>query len=405
MSIFNRMTMEQYAQRMIDWTRGVTSELTDFRVGSKIRTIYEAVGVALEDLDDRTFKALKRAIQQNLYTAFSFSALPAVNATGIVRLYAQNAPSANQPFYIPMGTQVQASPTSDRGPISYLTTEDAYLYYNSSVESGAITINGRSVQGWRYIDVPVVCSQSGTVGNVSANTVQTLVGAPSGIGAVNNPGAFTTGQEAETLAEQKERFRLFFASRTRGTLASVEYGATTAVVMDPTNTFIQERVKSAIALDLDGSFEVYVWNGVGAASPALISAVEQVLNGYTDSDGKKVWGYKPAGIGYTTNSVTVQQVTLTMTITPGEGYAVTDEDVALGLIDLRTQITNAVSNYFASLKPGQTVVKSAIESVTKQIQGVYDVQVDAPAANVVPPSSVHMLVASLPITFNKGTTV
>ena len=404
MAIFNRKTMEQYTHKMIDWTRGATSQLTDFRVGSKIRSIYEAVGVALEDLDDRVFKAVKKAIQQNLYTAFGYSPLPAVNSTGIVRLYAQNAPSADQPFYIPMGTQVQASPTSDRGPVTFQTTQDAYVYYNSPTESANVTIGGVNVTGWLYVDVPVVCTQAGKIGNVGPGTIQALVGAPSGIGAVTNAGAFTNGQEAETLAEQKARFQLFMASRTRGTLASIEYGATTAVVMDSTGTFVQERVVSAIVVDGDGDYSVYVWNGVGTASEALIAEVRKVLDGYTLPDGTKIWGYKPAGISYSASSVTVVSVPLAMTITPADGYGITDEDVAASLDDLRPQITDAVSNLFATLKPGRTLIWSAIESVVKQIPGVYDVSVTAPADNVVA-GSTDMLVPAFPITFTKGTTV
>lgn len=404
MAIFNRKTMEQYTQKMIDWTRGVTDQLTDFRVGSKIRSIYEAVGIALEDLDDRTFKAIKKAIQQNLYTAFGFTPLPAVNATGIVRLYAQSAPSIDQPYYIPMGTQVQASPTSDRGPVVFQTTQDAYVYYNSPAEVAAVTVAGRSLTGWFYVDVPVVCIQAGRVGNVEPNTIQALVGAPSGIGAVTNGGRFTNGDESETLSEQKARFQLFMASRTRGTLASIEYGSTTAVVMDPTGTFVQERVKAAIVVDGDGTYDVYLWNGVGPASPALVTAARKVLDGYTDTDGTKIWGYKPAGIGYNAASVNVVNVPLAMTVTPSETYGITDADVAAKLTDLRPQIINAVTNYFATLKPDQTLIWASIEAVVKQIQGVYDVSVTAPADNV-QASSTQVLVPQFPITFTKGTTV
>jgi uncharacterized phage protein gp47/JayE len=404
MAIFNRQTAEQITQKMIDWVRGTTSQLTDFRVGSKNRAIFEAVAIVTEDLYDKMFKAIKKSIQQNLYTAFGFSALPAVNASGSARLYAQNPPSSDQPFYIPMGTQVQAAPTSSRGPVLFQTTQDVYMYYNSAKETGAVTINGKSVNGWTYVDVPIVCLVSGTVGNVESNTIQTLVGAPSGIGAVTNPAKFTTGQEAETLAEQKARFQLFISSRTRGTLESIEYGATTASVMDSTGTFVTERVASAKAVDGDGTFTIYVWNGFGAASPSLITAVKKVIDGYTDEGGNRVWGYKSAGIPYDAFSVGIVNVPLAMTVTPKDLYGVTDSDVTAGLIDLRPYITNAVSNYFASLKPGQTVVWSAIESVVKQIQGVYDVKLTAPSDNVTA-GETQMLIPQLPITFTKGTTV
>lgn len=404
MAIFNRQTADQITMKMVDWIRGTTTQLTDFRVGSKNRAILEAVAVVLEDFYDKVFRAVKKAIQLNLYTAFGFAALPAVNSSGIIRLYAQNPPSADQPFYIPMGTQVQAAPTSSRGPVLFQTTKDAYIYAGGAQQWSATTINGVNVTGWYYVDVPAVCLTSGTVGNVGSNSIQTLVGAPSGIGAVTNPAAFANGSEAESLSAQKARFQLFMRSRARGTLESIEYGATTAVVMDPSSTFVQERVVSAIVIDGDGTHTVYVWNGVGTASLDLITSVRKVLDGYVDENGDRVWGYKGAGIPYSVFSVSVVNVPLSMTITPQDRYGVTNADSSAGLIDVRPYVTNAVSNYFASLKPGQTVVKSAIEAIVKQIPGVYDVQITAPVGNVTA-TQTQILVAQLPINFTKGTTV
>ncbi len=407
MAIFNRQTMDQITQKMIIWSRGATTLLTDFRVGSKTRTLYEAFAIVLEDFYDKTFKGIKAAIQQNIYTALGFSALPAVNATGTMRFYAQNPPPQSQPFYIPAGTQVQAAPTSTVGPITFQTTQDAYIYYNNSTETGNVTVGSTSLTGWYYVDIPVVCTQSGTIGNVGSNQIQTLVGAPTGIGAVNNGTAFTSGQDAESLSQQKARFQLFWKSRTRGTPDSIEYGASTAVVMDPSNTYVQERVVSAIVVDGSGSFDVYLWNGVGTASATLLANATQIITGYTDANGNRVWGYKPAGITFTSgnmHSVDVITVNLAMTVTPLSGYGITDADQTAGNIDLRPAIQNAVSAYFASLKPGQTAIWSALESAIKQIPGVYDVQITSPTGNTTA-TSTQMLVPSGSITYTKGTTV
>lgn len=404
MAIFNRQTMEQITQKMIDWSRGATSQLTDWRVGSKNRTIYEAVAIVLEDFYDKTFKGIKTTIQQNLYTTLGFAPLPAVNTSGTVRFYAQTAPPSNQPFFIPMGTQVQASPTDSTPPITFQTTQDANLVYNSPTETGDVLINGVSVTGWYYVDIPVVCTQSGTIGNVGADTVTTLVGSATGIGAVNNPAAFTTGSEAETLSQQKARFQLFVQSRTRGTLDSIEYAGLSAQVLDSTGTIVQEQVKAAIPVDGDGTFSLYLWNGVGAASQALITQVTNIINGYVDANGNKVYGYKPAGITFNVYSVSLNQVPLAMTITPLNGYGVTDADALLGAIDIRPAITTAISGYFSTLAPGQTLLVSEIENLVMLVQGVYDVQITAPTANITV-GSTAVNVPQLPITFSKGTTV
>lgn len=404
MGIFNRQTLEQITQRMIDLSRGATPELTDFRVGSKVRTIYEAFAVVAEDFYDKTFKAVKQAIQQMLYTAFGFTPLPALSASGYVRLYAQNPPSADQPFYISLGTQVQAAPTSSRGPLTYQTTQEAYLYYNNPQETNAVSINGVSVQDWYYVDVPVVCATVGIIGNVGAGDIQTLVGLPSGIGQVTNLTAFSSGKEAETLAEQKARFQLFLASLTRGTTDSISYGAATAVVLDATNSFAIERVQSVSVVEGSGTFTVYVWNGVSAASTDLIDAVTKIITGYVDDNGNRVPGYKPAGITFTALSVSLVTVALSITVTPMNLYGVTDADVTLGVTDLRPSIGNVVSSYFSSLIPGQTMLISALESAIKAIPGVFDVKITTPADNVTATQS-QILVPPASITYTKGTTV
>lgn len=404
MGIFNRQTMEQITQKMIDWSRGATGQLTDWRVGSKNRTIYEAVAIVMEDLYDKMYKGIKTAVQTNLYTTMSFTPFPAVNATGIVRFYAQTAPDPSAPVTISMGTQVQANPTDTDPPVTFQTTQDANLVYNSPTELGNVTINGVSVTGWYYVDIPVVCTQAGTIGNVGANAITTMIGAPPGIDAVNNGTEFTTGQEEENLAQQKARFQLFVQSRTRGTIDSIQAAAESAEVLDATGTFIQERTITAIVNDGVGTFDVYLWNGVGAASQALLDATKQIIDGYVDSDGNVVPGYKPAGIPYNVYSVNVQSVPISLTITPLNGYAVTDDDVALGNDDVRTAITNAVSSYFATLAPGQTMILSAIEAAIKQVEGVYDVQITDPTGNITADTTT-MLVLQTPLSFTKGTTV
>lgn len=404
MGIFDRVTMETITQTMIDWSRGVTTQLTDFRVGSKNRTIYEAVAIILERLNDRTFKAIKKAVVSNLYTAFGFAPLPATNSTGTIRFYAKNPPSVSQPFYIPMGTQIQTNPSGGNSPVSYQTTQDAYVYYNNSQETSGVSVGGSSVAGWFYVDVPIVCAEAGKVGNVGANTIQTLVGTPAGISLATNPSLLSSGKEAETLAQQKARFQAFVTSRTRGTLDSVRYAATTAQIMDGTGSFVQESVSSAVVVDGDGTFDLYVWNGVGVASSALLDQVTKIITGYTDDTGTRIWGYKPAGVTFTCHSVAIQNVSVSVTVTPYDGYAVSDGQVALGGIDLRPSITNALSSYFASVIPGQTVLKTALASVIKQIPGVYDVTVTTPSGNVTV-SATNMAVLSLPVTFSVGTTV
>src|ERR1700744_5744758 len=61
-----------------------TTALTDYNVGSKIRTMLEAVAEELEYLYHEMFRGIIEGIDTSVYNSFDFPLLPAVSASGIV---------------------------------------------------------------------------------------------------------------------------------------------------------------------------------------------------------------------------------------------------------------------------------------------------------------------------------
>jgi hypothetical protein len=80
---FERKSMESIVDKMVSWAQGVSTQLTDFRVGSKVRTLMEAVAVVVEELYDKIFRALKELIERNIYAVIGFDKIPAVYTTGM----------------------------------------------------------------------------------------------------------------------------------------------------------------------------------------------------------------------------------------------------------------------------------------------------------------------------------
>jgi len=350
--------MEYLTNRMIGWVQGVSTRLTDFRVGSKNRALIEAVALVTEELYDKVFRGLRQLIEDSIYAIFNFNKIPVIYTTGIVT-FSRSTP-ANQNYTITVGTMLMSQATQYSAPIRFYTSADAVLS-----------------TGTTSVDVPVICDLPGVQGNIAAGTLTTFIQKPIGIEAVTNSLEFSTGAEEETKENQKDRFQEFFEAQARGVLQSVEYGAKLAKVIDPTTGSPIEVVLQAVAIEnlpiRKGEVDLYVWNGVGVASADLITAINTILKGYYDSDGNPVYGYKPAGIMVNVYSASTKLVKVRV-IAVAEIYTTVDL--------LKPLMEAEITRYFASLiigqmieQPNQTVVQSALQAGIKKIDGVYDVKV------------------------------
>lgn len=204
---FRIRTLEELTQMMIDYTRATTTRITDFRVGSKIRTIYEAVAMVMEQYYHRTWNALREAIEESVYRAFGFDRLPPTEATGEV-VFGRSTPAPGT-ISIPAKTTVRAGD----------------MFFETLVPA-SIPVGGFMTT------VPVRATVVGTIGNVAVHTVINFVSKPAGVETVTNPTSFTTGRDEETPDERRVRFRDYVRTRARGTKLSLEYGAKMAGAKD-----------------------------------------------------------------------------------------------------------------------------------------------------------------------------
>ncbi|WP_025684584.1 baseplate J/gp47 family protein [Paenibacillus maysiensis] len=347
---FERKTMESIVQGMVDWSRGVSSKITDFSIGSRSRTMMEAVAKELEEYYDKTWRAMRNAIGQGIYSAFGFPKLPALYSTGTVTF--GRATPADTNYLIPVGTLVKTQATSSKAPISYRTTVDAIM-----------------ATGAKSVNVPVICLTPGLDGNTEAQTITDFVSKPTGIDTVFNGSALTNGKEEETGDEQKNRFKKFIASLSRGTLQSIEYGATIVQLTDATGLATERVVDCQAFEDLParkGEVDCYIWNGVGTASPELFADIQKTLTGYYEN-GKPVYGYKSAGIQINLFSVTTKPVSIRLTITFNKGVT---------LESLQSDIEREIRDYFSGVKQGEILIQTELETRIKLLSGIYDVKLD-----------------------------
>lgn len=347
--MFERKSLEQLLDKMVSWTRGTTNKLTDFRVGSKVRTLYEAVGVVVEELYDKVYRTMKRLIEENIYSVVGFDRLPAVYANGKVR-FGRGTP-ADDNYLIPAGTTIKSRANEYRSPVKYRTTEDALLQVGST-----------------FVDVPVACIVPGVTGNAGVGEITDFEVKPLGIETVTNMSAFLNGREHETKEEQKARFQLFIQANARGVLQAIEYGASTATIVNEDGVTTERVVQCVVIEDLEnklGQVDVYLWNGVGEASEALKERVRDILRGAYNADGSPIYGYKPAGIIPNIYSAEVVYVTMKLN-SEVEKYA--SEEL------VKREVEAEIDRYFSRLKLGEGLVQTALEADIKYIEGVRDVK-------------------------------
>ena len=371
---FLRTTAREYASQAIAWFLGLSQatagRLTDMNAGSNIRSVLETWAIQIEQLDTKAFVALERAMPTVLYeflgegdgvtTSVGFPALPALPAGGPVRF--TRPVGVTGAIEIPLGSQLYV-------PSTTTTPERVYL----TLAPVTIAASETTVETLAQAVVP------GTGGNVPANLLrfkdfgpspETLAGTVEG----TNPAAFYSGRAAETDEQRRVRFAAYFRNLARCQHPGIEVGARRAQILAA--GAVTERVVAARSLnvpDKRGLVDCFLDNGTGGASPALVAAAQMLIDGSTAPDGTPIHGYKAAGIVVRAKAVVPQIVDVALTLAVDPGFVFSDVAAA---------VQAAVGAYLFNLGVFQDLVRSELVHVIQGIQGVHDVTIVTPAANV-----------------------
>ena len=188
---------------LIEWITARTDKITDFNVGSASRTLSEAIAIQFEEFYFAMKQNVLYAIETAVYDAFGFEKKVAGYATGKVTV-AFEEPLPNGLMF-PKGTVFCTSSTY--GYIYFESTEDHYA------EAGLISTV-----------IPVQCKEAGTIGNVPAGAISTIVASNTIVRSVCNEDRYTNGVDEETTSERKKRFQNYIKTLARGTTDAIMYG-------------------------------------------------------------------------------------------------------------------------------------------------------------------------------------
>lgn len=350
---FEIIKAEIRLDNMIVWMKGVQNKITDFLVGGKTRTKFEAICVEMERQDFATEQLVRKAIPLSTYQTFNFQLLPARSAYGTVTFTASPTPTAE--ITIPKGTKLTTSTGT-----SYETTEEIV------VQIGQTSINAS-----------VVCTVAGIKGNVASGSVTTITSPITGITAVTNNTAITGGTDIETEADRRARFNQYITTLAMTTAKGVAYGAMTAKLVngtgDITESVVSVRVMEPPTSGSAGTFSVYIYNGSTGASNDLKAECQKIIDGYYDETGKPVAGYKAAGVVATVIAATPVATVCSMSISAKIGY-----DTAL----IKSRAIASIEEYFASLGVGDTLIRNELIQRIMNIDGVYNLTMPFPDIDV-----------------------
>ncbi len=363
-------TASQITQDAIATLLSSTSSITNLNVGSLVRALMDALGAEGALIEQETTDQVAQAVLNAPYSIAQVAPLPAV--ASVYQLQLTNSTSSS--IAVTQGTLAQVL----GGSLQWATQTPVTVAAN-----GTATVNAQ-------------CSQAGVQTNVPPNTITQFVTPIPGL-TVTNPSAqaITPGADAETETETQARLSNVIASLHRGDSKAIEVGMLTANIQDSAGN-ITEQVTKALAKTLSSGEAVgYGYNGVGAMSSTLLTQLQDVINGYTDSSGVVHPGYKAAGVICTAYDAIQNTVNVSVQVLPQPGQT---------LSGITSQVQSAIETFFAQLDIGQGLSLSNLILAIRQVPGVADVEITSPSASLVSSPYVANPTAAPTLTAVSGST-
>lgn len=175
-------------------------ELAAFYVDLKIMEINQSINLATGyDLD---------RLGYNYFTYRQHAS----TATGRIRFYIAGTNRTTvtlnmvpETIYIPAGFQIATSGNAVERQVVFRTTSSIYISNRDIVNN----LSTDTSTGYRYVEVEIECIESGSIGNVAANTITEFYGETiNGIASVSNPIACSGGENQESDVSLRMRIML-----------------------------------------------------------------------------------------------------------------------------------------------------------------------------------------------------
>jgi hypothetical protein len=319
---------------MVTWLALTNTKVTNFTVGSVARSIMEAVAIEIESLYyfiQSKFEALQ---ENSIYNSFGFQKRPPTPSTGTVTVNFNQALS--QSVLFPTGAQFYTVPI-DGQTIYFASTQDVIANIGS-----------------RTVNIPVQCTQAGTIGNVPSYTIRRAVQNTPVMGDIYNASRFFTGAPEESKEERKKRFSTFVRGIARATPDALTYGC--LQVTNVAGVIIQEGI---------GMVYVYAHNADGDLTDQMKTDLTTAL-----------YNYRAAGIMSFVNGVTKKPIDLNIQVLINPGY---NTDTIL------FKVEDLVTVYLSKFTVSKSLIKADLIRYIMEIdkEAISNINIDLTADVVV----------------------
>jgi uncharacterized phage protein gp47/JayE len=377
-----QIQLKGFSQLVKDMTatlQGSASTLIDMSVGSVLRAIFEANAamalwlqwLILQVLRTTRASTSTGADLDSWMADFGLSRLPATAAAGIVT-FSRYTPTVSAS--IPVGSTIK----SVDGSLSFLVSADSTLpTYQSSSNSYLLPA------GVSSIDLPVRCTQNGTLGNVLPNTLTVPASSLPAVDMVTNAAALTNGQDSETDTDFRIRFQNYLAGLSRATPTAIR--SAIADVQVGLNIQIAENT-AADGSPRIGSFMVLVDDGTGHPSQSLLASVAAAIE-----------AVRPIGAAYAVLAPQVLVVGVQLTVVIANGTPSSD---------IQTAVVSSVTDYLDGLSIGSVAYATRIAqcayAVDPLILNVKNIKLNGSFADIAPATNAVIKAGPITVTTNAG---
>jgi len=356
-------TQTQIAADLVAAISTSTNKATNFNPGSLIRSLADAFSAESALMETEIESQVSTAIVNAVFQLLPITPNGAVGATYLLTFTLSS--SASSSVTLASGTAV-AIPNNA-------------LQWNTS--QSITIVPGASV------NVTATCTTTGTGTNVPANTITQLINPVTNV-TVTNASAqpVVAGRDAETQTELQAQVANQVNSLHKGDEFAIEAAAITSELVDASGNPTEQVVKALVSdSNTNGLAYCYVFNGVGPMSSGLLTQTQDIINGYTDTNGNKIVGAKAAGVTVTVKDAPETTINVIVSVLPKYGYS---------LDTVQTGDEQAIADYFANLDLGQGVSLTQLAYSILAVQGVADVEITSPSASQ--PATPYLSVPSAP---------
>ncbi|MBK5244283.1 MAG: baseplate J/gp47 family protein [Eubacteriaceae bacterium] len=234
------------------------------------------------------------------------------------------------------------------------------------------TLQPATIGGTGNIDVNIKCIELGTLGNVTAGTITTIVNPLTGVTSVTNALSFTGGEEVETDTDFRTRYDNSIAMGGSSTTASIEASLLTLddvidadVTENDTLTVVDGIPPKSISTFIYGGTDADISQAIFETKAGGIQAFGVTTTVVTDSKGN------PHDIGFTRATEVETYINIVLT-----------KDALLYPSDGDVTIQTAVIDYIMALGLGDDVTFTKIIGFCHKVTGVIDVVVTTSTDNI-----------------------